>query len=70
MVSILERLQAFGRVRVLAMRMFETPIQRAYDVGGRSILNQLSAAWSLTSITEVTEQIQEFIAPPKLRGFS
>jgi hypothetical protein len=45
--------------------MFDTPIQENLELGARSVLIPISAAWSvitLTSAPEVEKQIEAFIA--------
>jgi GGDEF domain-containing protein len=64
-VVIMERPQSGDQVRTLVKRMFDTPIQENLELGARSVLIPISAAWSvitLTSAPEVEKQIEAFIA--------
>jgi hypothetical protein len=74
MVAILERAQALDQVRGVVKRMLETPINKTYDVNGRTIFIPISAAWSaimLTTTPDATEkQIQKFIASQGCRDFA
>jgi GGDEF domain-containing protein len=73
MVAILERPQPLDQVRGLIRRMLDSPLQKTYDSGGRSVLITLSAAWSvitLASTPEATEQqIETFIGAHGCRDF-
>jgi GGDEF domain-containing protein len=66
MVAIMERPQAPDQVRLLVKRMFDTPVQETLDIGSRSVLIPISAAWSVITLTSTPEavdkQIEAFIA--------
>jgi hypothetical protein len=53
--------------------MLEIPIQENYEIGDRSVLIPISAAWSLTLLNSTAEatdqQIQTFIASQGGRDF-
>jgi GGDEF domain-containing protein len=74
MVALLERAQALDQVRGLVKRMLESPVNRTYDVNGRTIFIPITAAWSavmLDSTVEAAEkQIQKFIASQGCRDFA
>jgi GGDEF domain-containing protein len=74
LVGILERPQALDQVRGIVRRMFDTPINKTYDVNGRSVFIPISAASSiqiLATTPEGTEkQIQKFIASQGCRDFA
>jgi GGDEF domain-containing protein len=73
MVGLLERQEAFELVRAQVRRMLEIPIQENYEIGDRSVLIPISAAWSLTLLNSTAEatdqQIQTFIASQGGRDF-
>lgn len=73
MVALIERPKALDEVRGMAKRMLDTPIDETYEVGERSILIPISAAWSIFMLTPeagaAEKQIQTFIASQYCRDF-
>ncbi|HVV43989.1 MAG TPA: GGDEF domain-containing protein, partial [Bryobacteraceae bacterium] len=72
-VALLERAEAFDLVRAQVRRMLDAPVEENYEIGERSVLIPISAAWSLSMLTsaEATEQqIQTFVASQGGREFS
>ena len=65
-VVIMERPQSVDQVRLLVKRMFDTPIQESLELGARSVLIPISAAWSVFVLNStpdfVEKQIEAFIA--------
>jgi GGDEF domain-containing protein len=72
-VAIIERPAAFDLVRAQVKRMLELPLEENYEIGGRSVLIPISAAWSLmllnSSADAIDKQIQTFIASQGGRDF-
>jgi GGDEF domain-containing protein len=72
-VVLLERSEAFELVRAQVKRMLDVPVHENYEIGDRSVLIPISAAWSvmfLNSTTDAIEkQIQTFIASQGGRDF-
>lgn len=73
MVALLERPKPIDELRGMAKRMLDTPIDETYEVGERSILIPISAAWSIFMLTPDSEaaekQIHTFIASQYCRDF-
>lgn len=73
MVALLERPKALDEVRGVVKRMLDTPIDETYEIGERSILIPISAAWSIFMLTPeagaAERQIQTFIASQYCRDF-
>ena len=71
-VVIMERPQSGDQVRLLVKRMFDAPLQENLELGARSVLVPISAAWSviaLTSPPDVEKQIEAFIASQGTRDY-
>lgn len=72
-VALIERPEAFELVRGQVKRTLEIPVHENYEIGDRSVLIPISAAWTgmqLNSTPEAIEkQIQTFIASQGGRDF-
>ena len=65
-VALLTSTEPFDRIRSRMKRFLEKPIERDFDVNGRSVLIPLSIAWSVFPLSlplaAVNRQIHDFIA--------
>jgi GGDEF domain-containing protein len=65
-VALLARAEPFERVRARLKRFLEKPIERTFDINGRSVLIPLSIAWSVFALSlplaVPNRQIHDFIA--------
>ena len=65
-VALLASTEPFDRIRARMKRFLEKPIERDFDVNGRSVLIPLSIAWSVFPLSlplaGVNRQIHDFIA--------
>jgi GGDEF domain-containing protein len=65
-VALLSTTEPFDRIRTRMKRFLEKPIERDFDVNGRSVLIPLSIAWSVfplsVPLAAVNRQIHDFIA--------
>ncbi|MGB7758221.1 MAG: GGDEF domain-containing protein [Bryobacteraceae bacterium] len=65
-VALLAGTDSFDRVRARLKRFLEKPIERTFDINGRSVLIPLSVAWSVFGLSQpladVHRQIHDFIA--------
>jgi GGDEF domain-containing protein len=65
-VALLASTEPFDRIRSRMKRFLEKPIERDFDVNGRSVLIPLSIAWSVFPLSlplaGVNRQIHDFIA--------
>jgi len=72
-VAVIERPEAFELVRAQMKRILDVPVQESYEIGDRSVLIPISAAWSVMLLNSPAEaidkQIQTFIASQGGRDF-
>jgi GGDEF domain-containing protein len=72
-VAILERPENFDSVRMTVSRMHNTNLSETVNLGGRSVLIPISAAWSVlelgSTIEAIEKQIQTFIASQGCRDY-
>lgn len=65
-VALLASTEPFERVRARLKRFLEKPIERTFDINGRSVLIPLSIAWSVFALSSPlavpNRQIHDFIA--------
>jgi GGDEF domain-containing protein len=72
-MALLERTEPLDQVRTQIKRMLEKPLQENFEVGDRSVLIPISAAWSafqhITTVATAEKQIQTFIASQSSREY-
>ncbi len=65
-VALLASTEPFERVRARLKRFLDKPIERTFDVNGRSVLIPLTVAWSVFALSpplaDIHRQIHDFIA--------
>lgn len=73
-LALLERPEPLDRMRALVRRMLDAPIEQEFDVGGRTVLIPISAAWSafqlIAPASIAVKQIQTFIAGQGSRDYA
>jgi GGDEF domain-containing protein len=69
-VALLSTTEPFDRIRARMKRFLEKPIERDFDINGRSVLIPLSIAWSVfplsVPLAGVNRQIHDFHRRPGL----
>jgi GGDEF domain-containing protein len=60
-VVVMERPQTADQVRALVKRMFDTPVQETLELGTRSVLIPISAAWSVMMLTSTPDALEKEI---------